>query len=450
MSESFRVGEWTIVPEANQFINDSGDIISVEPKMMDVLCHLVRKRQETVKREELRLSIWKSQVGEGAINRVIAELRSSLNDDVRKPRFIETIPKKGYRFVGTVESVRKSKLNRPSRFFLLLSILLIISIGAASLLFFNGDNRTEWLAPSLITQKYQLTNLPGAEYAAVVNSNAEKLAFLYRRKGETNGNIVVQILSTNDYYQITDNDKNSYSPSWSHQGNLLVFVEKKKKLCKIQLADVTDISAPAITELFDCNPFGTPKVIWADDDKSLFFTEKSHKDQPYAIYRYFLESGRREQLTNPGNNEHWDYRNRGPYKGNGDYWMSLSPDKSKLVFLRDFYWNETDVYIYDIESRRTKEIFDQGYTISSIHWSNDSRSLYFKSSPSSVATYSLENDYLQTIIKENTRVYSAGELPNEKSLMVTLDSSANNIFMTENPIMNTSLGARQLTDSNMN
>jgi Tol biopolymer transport system component/DNA-binding winged helix-turn-helix (wHTH) protein len=77
--------------------------VPLEPKALDVLRHLVAHRDRLVTKDELLDSVWKDTfVTPNALTRAIAQLRKGLGDDVEHPRLIETVAKRGYRFVAPV------------------------------------------------------------------------------------------------------------------------------------------------------------------------------------------------------------------------------------------------------------------------------------------------------------------------------------------------------------
>ncbi|MFL6214491.1 MAG: transcriptional regulator [Blastocatellia bacterium] len=79
---------------------------ALRPKSYHLLLYLIENRQRLVTKEELIAHIWGSAaVTDDALVQVIVELRRALGDDSRRPRYIKTIPKAGYRFIGAVEAV---------------------------------------------------------------------------------------------------------------------------------------------------------------------------------------------------------------------------------------------------------------------------------------------------------------------------------------------------------
>src|SRR5215470_19325258 len=70
---------------------------------MQVLLHLAEHHGEVVNKEELIRSVWADTfVSDDVLTRSISVLRKALDDDSRQPRFIETIPRSGYRLIGPI------------------------------------------------------------------------------------------------------------------------------------------------------------------------------------------------------------------------------------------------------------------------------------------------------------------------------------------------------------
>jgi len=101
-SNGFVVDEWTVCPNSNTFTRGD-EIVRVEPKVMDVFVRLAASPGLVVSKAELFESAWPGiVVGDDSLTRVMSELRRALGDDARKPRVIETIPKRGYRLIPRV------------------------------------------------------------------------------------------------------------------------------------------------------------------------------------------------------------------------------------------------------------------------------------------------------------------------------------------------------------
>ena len=81
----------------------------LEPKVMDVLVYLAGHAGQVVSREELINKLWRGTiVTDEVLSRCIYRLRQDLGDDSKAPRFIETVPKKGYRLITRVRQLSSS------------------------------------------------------------------------------------------------------------------------------------------------------------------------------------------------------------------------------------------------------------------------------------------------------------------------------------------------------
>jgi DNA-binding winged helix-turn-helix (wHTH) protein/tetratricopeptide (TPR) repeat protein len=85
-----------------------GRRVKLEKKPMELLIFLVRRREQLVSREEIVAKLWRSDLfvdTETNINNIVRKIRTALGDDAAKPRFVETVVGKGYRFVGPVRVI---------------------------------------------------------------------------------------------------------------------------------------------------------------------------------------------------------------------------------------------------------------------------------------------------------------------------------------------------------
>ena len=92
------------VREREFSLTKAGKVSNIEPKAFRVLIFLLHNPQKLITKDELLNAIWgDTAVTEGSLSRCIWLLRSVLGDDIRSPRYIETVPTVGYRFIGAVE-----------------------------------------------------------------------------------------------------------------------------------------------------------------------------------------------------------------------------------------------------------------------------------------------------------------------------------------------------------
>ena len=78
---------------------------SLPPRAFDVLIYLVEHRGRVVEKQEMFEAVWdEAFVTDNALTRAVKDIRRAIGDDASSPRFIETIPKRGYRFVAEVRT----------------------------------------------------------------------------------------------------------------------------------------------------------------------------------------------------------------------------------------------------------------------------------------------------------------------------------------------------------
>ncbi|HSI87743.1 MAG TPA: winged helix-turn-helix domain-containing protein, partial [Pyrinomonadaceae bacterium] len=104
-----------IVVDAEDFtVTKSGELVTLTPRAFDVLAYLVRNPGRVVEKQEIFDAIWKDTfVTDNALTRVMKEIRGVLGDRATEPRYIETVHKRGYRFIAEV-SVGGRDRGRPS------------------------------------------------------------------------------------------------------------------------------------------------------------------------------------------------------------------------------------------------------------------------------------------------------------------------------------------------
>lgn len=98
----WRVGDWRVDTRANE-IWCGAEKVRLEPKVMQVLSYLAERPGTVVSREELEAVAWpRMVVTSDAVTGTIIKLRKALGDEARRPRYIETVSKSGYRLIAKV------------------------------------------------------------------------------------------------------------------------------------------------------------------------------------------------------------------------------------------------------------------------------------------------------------------------------------------------------------
>jgi tetratricopeptide (TPR) repeat protein/DNA-binding winged helix-turn-helix (wHTH) protein len=113
VNRRFKVGEAEIRPDTNTIVI-AGEERYLRLQAMLVLTYLLQRPGELVSKEELNRAIWNdTAVTDDALVQCVVEIRKALGDDPKRPRFVRTVPKGGYCFIGPVSDFLESPVRSP-------------------------------------------------------------------------------------------------------------------------------------------------------------------------------------------------------------------------------------------------------------------------------------------------------------------------------------------------
>jgi len=100
-----KIGDWLADPQLDE-LRRGDQVVKLEPRKMLLLMALARRPQQVVTLDQLLDEVWTDLVvTPSSVYQSISQLRSVLGDDASQPRYIVTVPRKGYRLVATVSEV---------------------------------------------------------------------------------------------------------------------------------------------------------------------------------------------------------------------------------------------------------------------------------------------------------------------------------------------------------
>lgn len=187
----FRFGDFTIDTE-EKVVRRNGERISLQPRVVEVLCILIERRGAVVSKEYLMETVWAdSFVEESNITQSVYSLRRALGKDADGRDFIETVPKRGYRFVAEVHTNTDRRVLRtdpdagnadivPAKnkriLFALLAVSVITVLGIAAFIasrYFRVQS-----APPIESVKFQKLTFSGDISFPVVSPDGRSIAFV--------------------------------------------------------------------------------------------------------------------------------------------------------------------------------------------------------------------------------------------------------------------------------
>src|ERR1041384_6574653 len=102
-----RFGPFELDPVGEE-LRRSGTRIRLARQPLHILLLLIRRAGEVVSREEIHAAVWGDETYvdfEHGINSAIRQIRSALGDNAEQPRYVRTLPRRGYSFIAAVEQV---------------------------------------------------------------------------------------------------------------------------------------------------------------------------------------------------------------------------------------------------------------------------------------------------------------------------------------------------------
>lgn len=194
MATAFAIGDWHVNPAANT-LDRGEEIIAVEPKVMDLLSLLAAQPGRVFSREELDLALWPNvTVGDDTLARAISKLRKALDDSATSPRFVETIPKRGYRLIAAVaEAVpplekpgpKRSRFIVPGALAVLFAAILVLAIAPPML---QRPAQSTLQASAMPSAAAPLTERADDLYMLFTRADNEAAIALYERAIATDMN----------------------------------------------------------------------------------------------------------------------------------------------------------------------------------------------------------------------------------------------------------------------
>jgi Tol biopolymer transport system component/DNA-binding winged helix-turn-helix (wHTH) protein len=237
-----RFGVFELDPRAEE-LRKKGMKIRLQGQPVEILVMLLEHPGEIISREELQKKLWPADTFvdfEQGLNNAIKRLRAALDDDAESPHFIETLPRRGYRFIASVEgsglstvpergvtsSAQPSETVASRKFNGRAKILSYPLITAAAILLVAGTlflihNKSK--APALPRQRAltRLTFDDGLQFGATWSPDGRFIAYSSDRGGKFD--IWVQQVSGGDPVQITKGPGDKSQPDWSPDGKYIAY-----------------------------------------------------------------------------------------------------------------------------------------------------------------------------------------------------------------------------------
>ena len=224
--DSYRFGPFRLDVRDHRLLRN-GQPISLTPKVFAILRVLVENSGHLVTKEDLLKHVWPdSFVEEGALNRAVSVLRKALDDNSSGQKYIETVPKRGYRFVGQIApfsdandqpgvSVAPSR----ARSLVVAAGVLAVGLGGSAWFYWPRPVDAGSDARSPAAPVHRQVTFTGREGAPTVSPDSRRIAYISNDKPEKK--LFVQELSGGQPVEIFSAPELNYL-RWSPDGQELL------------------------------------------------------------------------------------------------------------------------------------------------------------------------------------------------------------------------------------
>jgi Tol biopolymer transport system component/DNA-binding winged helix-turn-helix (wHTH) protein len=269
--------------------------VSLEPKTFDVLRYLIEHRDRLVTKEELLDSVWADTfVTPNVLTRAVAQLRKALGDDAFEARIIETVSKRGYRFIATVTphaaAPPRSTTGRSVRWTAIATLVVLALISAGAFLFFRME-RSFAGPPPAAPPFVRFTTAPGYNGMGAISPDGRSLAYVSDRTGSLEIYVASDAFGSKER-ALTSDGANNMRPDWSPDGQWIAFHSRKKR--GIWIVPATGGTPRQIIDVGD-------QPAWSPDGTQIAFTTNvggGHSQS--VIWTVSQDGAHRRQLTRVG------------------------------------------------------------------------------------------------------------------------------------------------------
>ena len=308
-------------------LRKAGARLNLPTQSFQVLALLLERPGDLVTREELRQRLWPDGTFvdfEHGLNAIVNRLRETLGDSADRPRFIETVPRRGYRFIAPVDNAPRHELAAHPRLsgwragtLMWPAVVIALAIGAAvSLYVFR---LRPFSRPPMRTTP--LTSLPGQERYPSFSPDGSQVAFAWDGGNGDNQDIYIKVVGAGVPLRLTTHPAADQKPVWSSDGRHIAFVRLAEEGGGLFMIPALGGPERKIGSMIPEHEWAAGPS-WSPDGKLLAFSEKHEPQAPLSIFLASIEGLEKRKLTSP------------PVGSAGDCAPAISPDGRTVAFNR--------------------------------------------------------------------------------------------------------------------
>ena len=295
-----RIGDWSYDPSSLELVR--GDARERLPRRLGALLErLARDPGAVVSRETLLRDVWgRVHVDEDLLSRNVAALRRALGDDPREPRYIETIPKSGYRLVAAVESQpRRTDSRAPvGRRFHPALVVAAFAVAGVALAIWPPFSRPPpaTIFPDAFGRAQPLTSEAGWEMGPALSRDGQFVAYARVDPERPGTQLVVRSIDGTAERVLDEPDGTVVGPQFLPDGNSLVFRRHERGSCELRVRPLYAQSR----RLADCAPgFASAIDVSRDGARVVYTAPPATAANSPGLALVAIANGKVTPLTTP-------------------------------------------------------------------------------------------------------------------------------------------------------
>ncbi len=337
-----RFGAFEVDPAHGQLLK-RGRKVRLQEQPFRILWLLLRRPGEVVTREELQAALWPAGTFiefEHGVNTAVKKLRHALGDSADHPRFIETLPRKGYRFIAPV-APRDATAAAPALPFgpsMKWAVVTLAGAIAGAAIWMTARVSTK---PESMPEAVLLTGSLGTKAEPSFSPDGNSVAFAWDGPQRNNTDIYVMQIGASEPVRLTSDPAVERAPAWSPDGRCIAFVREpsgsRAGVFVIPSAGgtanrIADIAGTSLDHPWPARPSWHPGGRW------LVLADRVAEGAPAALFALSIQSGEKRRLTSP------------PQNTPGDTWPAVSPDGRTVVFVRAHALYRRDLFALELSN----------------------------------------------------------------------------------------------------
>jgi Tol biopolymer transport system component/DNA-binding winged helix-turn-helix (wHTH) protein len=314
---------------SGELLTDAGKTLRLPDQPFRILTMLLERPGEVLTREDIRKELWPDDTiveFEHSISAAMNRLRQALGDSADHPHYIETLARRGYRWMVSVDRMDVGPASNvtPRRWWRLAAALVAaLGLGGGILWFlYHVPNNPE---PRLTV--VPLTASPDLESDPSFSPDGNQVAFVRQEKNKGESHIYVKLIGTGGSpLRLTTGPGSDRSPAWSPDGRYIAFLRELSRE-KIAVLLIPALGGPErkIAEVLPSATFPCTDLTWSPDGYSLVTSDRDSPKEPAGLFLLTIDTGEKRRLTSPPSPAIW---------WSGDSCPSVSPDGRTLAFSR--------------------------------------------------------------------------------------------------------------------